>query len=135
LIADYNDKKKDNFDSIRWYTYYKHGSDIWITFDDEHFGYVFKNIDDTMMLDLSNMIRIVNKDFVMENKMSLIRTGCADSKTYLQTIQDASMNYHNPQMISLLLTGRTDTDQQASCSIVFDDRNDRTVKSAEFTLQ
>jgi hypothetical protein len=87
------------------------------------------------MLDLSNMIRIVNKDFILQNKMPLISSSCTGQDTYLQTVQDATMNYQDPQIISLLLTGIANNQQQATCNIAFDDRNDRGVKSAAFTLQ
>jgi hypothetical protein len=80
LIENYQTNQRDNFDSLRGYTYYRHSTGVWITFDGEKYGYVFKNIDDTMMTMLSSMIKIVNKDFVITNKLSNIHSKCSSQK-------------------------------------------------------
>jgi len=43
------------------------------------FGYIFKDIEVETMLSLSNIIRIVDKNFVLENKIEEIRETCAKS--------------------------------------------------------
>jgi hypothetical protein len=41
------------------------------------FGYIFKDIEVDNMLSLSNIIRIVDKNFVLENKIDTIKETCA----------------------------------------------------------
>ncbi len=134
LIGDYQTTQKDNFDSLWGYTFYRHGTGIRTAFDGDLYGYVFKNIDDTMMTNLSNMIRIVNKDFILANKMADIRKNCSDQQNYLQSISDAKLRYADPKALTLLLTGESNTQTPAACTIVFAPWNSWAVTSAKFSL-
>ncbi|MEI6672884.1 MAG: hypothetical protein WCL02_06230 [bacterium] len=86
MISDYIQNNKDTFDSYWGYTFYKHGTGFWTTFDDNQFGFLFKDISDDMILDISNMFKIVNKDFVVENKMALIKSNCQNDFAQLASI-------------------------------------------------
>ncbi len=86
LITNYIQTNKDNFESYRSYTFYKHSTGFWTTFDDHEYGFIFKDISDDMILDISNMFRIVNQQFVLDNKMNLIQFNCKNDFTELRTI-------------------------------------------------
>ncbi|HBB03292.1 TPA: hypothetical protein DCZ39_00015 [Patescibacteria group bacterium] len=86
MITNYIQTNKDNFESYRTYTFYKHGTGFWTTFDDNQFGFLFKDISDDMILDISNMFRIVNQDFIVEKKMNLIQSNCQNKFTQFRTI-------------------------------------------------
>jgi hypothetical protein len=133
LVANYIQTNKDNFDSYRWYTFYKHGTWFWTTFDDNLFGFLFKDISDDTILDISNMFRIVNKDFVVENKLNLIRSHCQNDFAQLATLdQSWTMLYTDPYSITLGLQWLDKKNNPARCKITFDIRNDREVTDVQF---
>lgn len=86
LVTNYIQTNKDNFESYRAYTFYKHGTGFWTTFDNNLFGFLFKDISDDMILDISNMFRIVNKNFVVENKSNLIQSNCQNDFSQIRSI-------------------------------------------------
>jgi hypothetical protein len=47
---------------------------------------LFKDITDEMILDVSSMFKMVNKKFVIDNKMNLIKEYCQDGITSLATV-------------------------------------------------
>ncbi len=133
LITNYIQTNKDNFESYRAYTFYKHGTGFWTTFDDNQFGFLFKNVSDDMILDISNMFRIVNKDFVVENKSNLIQSNCQNDFSQLRTIDpEWTFTYHDPYTITLGLQGSDKKKNPATCRITFDIRNDRNVTDVQF---
>jgi len=133
LITNYIQTNKDNFESYRAYTFYKHGTGFWTTFDDNQFGFLFKNVSDDMILDISNMFRIVNKDFVVENKSNLIQSNCQNDFSQLRTIDSEwTFTYHDPYTITLGLQGSDKKKNPATCRITFDIRNDRNVTDVQF---
>ena len=133
LITDYIQNNKDNFESYRSYTFYKHWTWFWITFDDNMFGFLFKNISDDMVLDISNMFKIVNKDFVVANKLNLIQSNCQNDFSQLRTISSEwTITYHHPYTIVLGLQGFDKKKNPATCKITFDIRNDRNVTDVQF---
>ena len=102
LIADYIQNHKDTFDSYRAYTFYKHGTGFWTTFDDNLFGFLFKDVSDDMILDISNMFKIVNKDFVVQNKLDLIKSNCQNDFAQLASIDpEGTITYHDPYTVTL----------------------------------
>ena len=135
LINEYHTSQKDNFDSYAGYTFYKHTTNVWTTFDGNLFGYVFKNIDDDMMLNISSMIHIVNQDFILKNKLPVIQAKCADADEYLKTIDSSKIQYGNPKSISLTLKGESNKKQPVQCTITFDTWNERTVTKSVFAKQ
>ena len=133
LEDEYLKSQRDNFDSYRGYVFYKHGENIWTTFDGNLFGYIFKNIDDDMMLNISSMIRIVNKDFIIQNKMPIIQGKCANADEYLKTIDTSKIQYGDARNIQLMLQGESNKKHTVQCSITFDTWNEWTVNKATFT--
>ena len=133
LIADYVKNNRDSFDSYRSYTFYKHWTWFWATFDDNLFGFLFKNVSDDMVLDISNMFRIVNKDFIVDNKLKLIQFNCQNDFAQLATIDEKStITYHDPYTITLGLQWLDKKNNPATCKITFDVRNDRNVTNVQF---
>lgn len=133
LIASYIETNKDNFESYRAYTFYKHGTWFWTTFDNNQFWFLFKDITDDMVLDISNMFRIVNKSFVLENKMDLIRSNCQNDFTQLSTISSEwTFTYHDPYTVVLGLEGFDKKNNPATCRIAFDIWNDWAVSDVQF---
>lgn len=133
LVADYIKNNKDNFESYRAYTFYKHGTGFWTTFDNNQFGFLFKNVSDEMILDISNMFRIVNRDFVVEKKMDLIQSNCQNKFSQLHSIDSEwTFTYHDPYTISLGLQGIDKKSNPVTCRITFDVRNNWMVTDAQF---
>jgi hypothetical protein len=133
LITDYIQSNKDNFQSYRSYTFYKHGTWFWTTFDDNLFGFLFKNISDDMILDISNMFRIVNKDFILENKLNLIQSNCQNDFSQIRTIDsESTLVYQDPYKIMLGLNWFDKKNTPVTCKITFDVRNNRTVTDVQY---
>ncbi len=136
LITDYIKNHKDSFESYRWYTFYKHWTGFWTTFDDNMFGFMFKDISDDMVLDISNMFKIVNKDFIIKNKLPLIQSHCRNDTTLLYSIDsEGGLVYQNPYLINLTLNGNDKKNNPVTCKITFDVRNNWDVKNAEFSVK
>lgn len=134
LITNYIQTNKDNFESYRSYTFYKHSTGFRTTFDDNLYGYLFKNISDDMVLDISNMFRMVNKGFVIENKMDLIQSNCQDAFSQLSTIDsmDWSLEYEDPYTITVNLKWTDNKKNPATCRIAFDVWNDWEIVDIEY---
>ncbi|HMS91192.1 MAG TPA: hypothetical protein PKC87_03175 [Candidatus Absconditabacterales bacterium] len=133
LVSNYIQTNKDNFESYRKYTFYKHGTGFWTTFDANLFGFLFKDISDDTVLDISTMFRIVNKDFVVENKLDLIKSNCKNDFSQLRTIHsEGTITYKDPYTIILGLQGLDKKNTPTTCKITFDVRNDREVTDVQF---
>lgn len=134
LITNYIQSNKDNFESYRAYTFYKHSTWFWTTFDDNLYGFLFKNISDDMVLDISNMFRMVNKQFVIENKMDSIQSTCQDAFSELHTIDSTEweLSYKDPYMITVDLKWTDKKKNPATCRITFDVWNDWEIFDIEY---
>lgn len=133
LITDYVQNDKDTFQSYRGYAFYKHGTWFRTTFDDNTFWFLFKDISDDMVLDISNMFRIVNHAFVVENKLSLIQSHCKNDFSELRTISSEwTLVYHDPYTIVLGLQWLDKKKNPATCRITFDIRNDWAVGDVQY---
>ncbi|MEI7557883.1 MAG: hypothetical protein WCJ45_03500 [bacterium] len=65
---------------------------------------MFKDVSDDMILDISNMFKIVNKDFVVQNKLNLIKSDCQNDFSQLASIDSqGTMTYHDPYTVTLAL--------------------------------
>ncbi len=133
LIANYIENKKDNFESYRAYTFYKHGTWFRTTFDDNKFWFIFKDVSDEMILDISNMFRFVNKDFVVEKKMNLLQSNCQNDFNQLRTIDDEwTFTYHDPYSVTLGVQWMDKKNNPATCRITFDMWNEWNVTDVQF---
>jgi len=133
LVNDYIQSKKDTFDSYRGYTFYKHGTGFWATFDDNKFGFLFKDISDDMILDVSNMFTIVNQDFIVKNKLNLIQSNCQNDFSQLHTIDLWwTITYHDPYTLTLALQWTDKKNNPATCRITFDIWNNWAVTDVQF---
>ncbi|MFA5747632.1 MAG: hypothetical protein WC872_00795 [Candidatus Absconditabacterales bacterium] len=133
IIEDYIKSKKDNFESIFGYKFYKHGTGLWILFDGGLFGYIFKNVDDETMLDISNYINIANKDFVLANKIDIIKSECKNQNEKLISIDDMKTIDQGHYLLNIIINGKSNIDNDVTCKITFDLRNERNTKNIEFT--
>lgn len=124
LIEDYGNSQKENFDSYRWYTYYKHGSGLRTVFDGTMFGYIFKDIEEENMLNLSNIIKIVDKNFILSNKKEIIKEVCAEKGENITQIHSSSLQYEDNNQIHITVESNK-SDQY--CKVTFDMRNERKV--------
>ncbi|MDD3262853.1 MAG: hypothetical protein PHR61_03320 [Candidatus Absconditabacteria bacterium] len=124
LIEDYGATQKENFDSYRGYTYYKHGTGLRTVFDGTMFGYIFKDIEVDNMLSLSNIIRIVDKNFVLENKIETIKETCAKNGEIIEKFNTSSIQYDDDNKIHIIIESQK---SKNSCKITFDIRNERKI--------
>ena len=134
LIANYIETNKDNFESYRAYTFYKHGTGFWTTFDDNQFGFLFKDISDDMVLDISNMFRIVNKSFVIDNKLDIIKDVCKNDFAQLRSVDSSewTFTYHDPFTITLGVQWTDKKWEPATCRVTFDVWNNWNVTDVQF---
>ncbi len=120
LVLDYLNSKKDTFDSTRGYTFYKHGTGFRTAFDGNTYGYLFKNVEDDMILDISTMFRMVNKDFITNNKMAQIQSGCRNADHELKAIYTANLSYADPYTIVMAIKGLDQKKKPLSCTVSLD---------------
>lgn len=133
LIGNYIQTTKDTFESYRSYTFYKHSTGYRTTFDNDQYGFMFKDVSDDMILDISNMFRIVNKQFVLENKMDLIRSHCQNDFAQLRNVSSEwTFTYHAPYTITLGLQWTDNKKDPATCRITFDVWNEWNVTDVQF---
>ncbi|MCX6823399.1 MAG: hypothetical protein NTX91_05440 [candidate division SR1 bacterium] len=123
LIDDYIKNSKDNFTSLRGYSFYKHNDTTWTVFAGETFGYVFKNIDDDMMLNLSNMIKLVDENFILANKASQIKDACGATE-----ILSSEVKYKTEGTFTITIKGKTKEKNTVDCSLGFDPWNQWSIK-------
>lgn len=124
LIEDYWKSQKDNFDSYRWYTYYKHGTGLRTVFDGKMFWYIFKDIEEENMLNLSNIIRIVDKNFILKNKKEIIQKACLENWEKIEQIWWSSLQYDDDNKVNITI----DSNQSNyACKVTIDIRNERKI--------
>lgn len=131
LIEDYGNTQKENFDSYRWYTYYKHGTWLWTIFDGIMFGYVFKNIEQETMLDISSMIRIIDKNFIISNKEKQIKEACNKAGVTIKQIWASSIKYEDNDNISIIIK----LNDNQKCEVTFDMWNERNITKTQISKE
>lgn len=134
LITNYIQSNKDNFESYRAYTFYRHSTWFWTTFDANTYGFLFKNISDDMVLDVSNMFRIVNKQFVVDYHMDAIESNCKDAFSHLSTLDPAewSVTYFDQSLLALVVKWIDNKKNPATCRITFDMWNNWEISHVEY---
>lgn len=128
LVDDYIKQGKDSFVSLRGHEFYKHNATTRIVFEGESFGYVFKNIDDDMMLNLSSMIKLIDKNFVLKNRNADIWKICSSSEDPMERIMSSKIKYSVNGTITLNIGGQTQEKNTTDCALVFDPWNNWAVK-------
>lgn len=133
LIDDYGQNQKENFDSYRWYTFYKHGTGLRTVFDGEMFGYIFKNVDENMILDISSIIRIIDKDFIWSNKKDQIQKACKEKGKEIKQVTRSKIIYENENLITLAIEWEQPKTDTSMCEITFDMRNERNITKVKIS--
>ncbi len=128
LVEEYARNAKDNFYSLWWYQYFKHTEKTRVVFEGEYYGFIFKQIDDDMMLNLSNMISLVNKEFVFKHRIDEVWKMCSSDIDPMNKILESDMKYSLNGMLTLHIRGETKWKNTTDCSIAFDPRNQWSVK-------
>lgn len=135
LIKEYNNNGKETFDSMQWYTFHKHADKYRLTFDD-NYGYIFKDISDENMLNLSNSFQIINNKFVIENKLQEIQDKCKNDQDSATEIIKSDVQYGNSDnIIILLLETETEKWKNAKCNLTFDIWDGRKVTNSIFEVK
>lgn len=125
LITTYIQSHKDTFESHLGYMFYKHDTWFWTTFDANNFGFLFKNISDEMILDISSIFKMVNKKFIIDNKMNLIKEYCQDGVDSFATIDSQwTIEYLDPYTLIIDFKWIDTNKQAATCKMSFDIWND-----------
>lgn len=125
LITNYIKWHRDTFESYPGYTFYKHDTGYWTTFDANDYGFLFKDVSDDMILDISTMFKMVNKKFIIDNKIDLIREYCKDDFSQIRTIDfQWPILYEDPYLITVDLNWTDTKKDPATCKITFDIWND-----------
>ena len=119
LIDNYEEKQKDSFTSYRGYTYYKHGTWLWTVFDGNSFGYILKDIEDSMLLDISSNIKMIDAEVLINTEWKKINKACGFKSITMGNITNKEEN-----MITVLFEGKDSEDKDKSCHISFDIENE-----------
>ena len=127
LIQDYNSNQKESFDSYRGYTFYKHGTGLRTAFDGDTFWYIFKGIEDDVLLSVSSMVRIIDKNFITKNKGINIKETCKNNNWYLDHFSFAKTEYKENNLISITIDWETNKGKDMECELTFDIRNEREI--------
>lgn len=127
LIEDYSNSQKDNFDSYWWYTYYKHWTGLRTMFDWKIFGYIFKDIEEENMLNLSHLIRLIDSNFVVANKKDILTESCNKIWANINQIGHTSIQYDDNNEIIVII----DIDKDKSCKNTINIRDQRTITNTE----
>ena len=135
IIESYLSSQKEFFNTEAWYTFYKHATKTWAVFDGNIFGYMFKNIEDDTILDISNMVKIVNKDFVVQNKKDIIKEKCRNADDALKTIEFSKVGFNDPYFLMATVEGTTKNKKQFTCNITFDLWDEWTPTDVNFKIQ
>ncbi len=128
LIEDYSNNQKENFDSYRWYTYYKHGTGLRTVFDQTMFWYVFKDIEEETMLNLSTIIRIVDKKFIISNKRNVIKEACSNKWEDAIQVENSIVQYDDNNQVHV---SAKSSKTEKTCKVTFDMRNERAIVQTE----
>lgn len=118
LIDEYEIKQKDSFTSYRGYTYYKHGTGLWTVFDGNKFWYIFKDIDDSLLLDISSNIRMIDPELLIDTQWKEISKTCGFTKITMWTIKEKEED-----TISAIFEGKDQNDKEKWCTVSFDTKN------------
>lgn len=125
IVETYLNSQKAFFTTSWGYAFYKHAEKTWTVFDGNIFGYMFKNVEDDTLLDISNMIRIVNKDFVLSNKQDIIYEQCKNQTDWLKKITYSKVWFTDPYFLAFTAEGTSKSNKNCSCTVTFDLRDER----------
>jgi hypothetical protein len=79
-----------------------------LTFDN-NFGYIFKDISDENILNLSNSFEIINEKFIIDNKLKQIEDNCKDEENSASEIVESKVQYGSDNtLISLIMGTKTE---------------------------
>lgn len=120
MLLDIKYAATESFSSYVGNDYYRNGTGKWIAFNGNIFGYMVDPIDDERLLDLSNVINIVDKPFVIKNKMSQMETACMSGDEKFIEIRLIDFAQLSPTEIGVVLHGPTTSYPNAKCDVVFD---------------
>ena len=76
-----------------------------------------------MMLNLSNMIKLVDENFVLANKSSQIKNLCSVTEMF-----NTNITYNDDSTIEVTTNGKTKEKTTVDCSLAFDPWNQRSIK-------
>lgn len=125
LIDDYEKNGKDSFASYWDYTYYKHGTGLRTVFDGNKFGYIFKNIEDSLLLDISSNIKIIDAQDIIELQNKKISDACGFTSIGEWEVLDKEEN-----SISVVFNWEKDQEEYP-CTIKFDTQNERNILTTD----
>jgi len=125
LISDYEKNQKDSFDCYRGYTYYKHGTGLRTVFDGNQFGYIFKNVEDSILLDISSNIKIIDAENLISIQEKQINEACGYT-----TILGGDILDKQEDSIRAQFEGQKNNEQY-NCTITFDTSNERKISDIE----
>ncbi|NOZ43988.1 MAG: hypothetical protein GXP45_02405 [bacterium] len=123
MELDLKYKATENFISYDGYDYYRYGTGKWITFNDNNLGYIVTAINDERLLDLSSIVKIVNKEFVIANKNQQMKTACQSGDEKFLNIDEYLFQKISPSQIKMTLLGSSNRHYKAECDVFFDLRN------------
>ena len=135
IVENYLGSQKSFFTSSWGYAFYKHAENTWTVFDGNIFGYMFKHTKDDTLLDLSNMIRIVNKNFVLSNKENVVYEQCKNESDSLKKITYTKIGFTDPYYLALTVEWMTTANKEVTCTVTFDLWDERHPIKTQFEIK
>lgn len=128
ILFDYQVGEKDNFVSFLWYTFYRHEKNNRISFNNELYGYIFKPDSDDTILNISHMIYIIDKNFLLEFKKNLIDQYCIKDDEKLTNIQESTLEILDNDLVKRTVQGDISWWKKSTCKLVLNLTKDRKVE-------
>jgi len=135
ITESYLSSQKEFFNTEAGYTFYKHATKTWAVFDGNVFWYMFKNVLDETILDISNMVKIINKDYVVEHKKELIKEKCINATDSIKTIEFSKIWFNDPYFLIITIEGTSKNRKTYTCNITFDLRDEWTPTEVNFETE
>lgn len=117
LRMSYQSSEKENFVSFTQQTFYRHEKTSWITFNDDIIWYIFRPENDDTLLNTSHLVYVINDEFLMKNKRSLIEESCKDKEDSLKEIGETNIEILDENVIRRTVKGKTSEGKTATCKV------------------
>ena len=95
-------------------------------FDGNQFGYIFKNVEDSIILDISSNIKIIDPEIIISIEDKQIMNACK-----FATINGWNLVAKWDNNITIAFDGIDKNENNNSCTLTFDTQNDRAISDIQ----
>lgn len=133
MVMTYTKNLNEMFTTYLWYVFYKNKENSRVSLNDDTIGYVFKTFDNSVLLNISHLINIVNSKFIIENKQDLIIEHCSDEEKNIKmkNIDGLSKEIVDEDLVKIKIVWLSAEWEDIECRLTIAIRNDREVKTSK----